>query len=73
MAMQLPEIGVVNWDFTVDHNNNPVLIEANIGGGSIWLTQMANGRLADGPSYGHQRAQGDDRHTTCCSIIQLKQ
>ena len=43
MAQSLPEIGVVNWDFTLDKDNNPVLIEANIDGGSIWLTQMANG------------------------------
>ena len=43
MALQLPEVGVINWDFTIDSDEQPVLIEANIGGGSIWLTQMANG------------------------------
>ena len=43
MALQLPEVGVVNWDFTIDKDYNPILIEANISGGSIWLTQMANG------------------------------
>ena len=43
MAQSLPEIGVGNCDFTLDKNDNPVLIEANIDGGSIWLTQMASG------------------------------
>lgn len=36
--------GVVNWDFTLDENECPVLIEINSDlGGSIWMTQMANG------------------------------
>lgn len=43
MIQSLPEVGVINWDFTIDKDNNPILIEANISGGSIWLTQMANG------------------------------
>ena len=38
-----PRIGVVNWDFTIDDENTPVLIEANLNGGSIWMTEMANG------------------------------
>lgn len=37
------QIGCVNWDFTIDESGNPVLIEANILGGSIWLFQMAHG------------------------------
>ncbi len=40
----IPQIGCINWDFTIDDNGNPILIEANIRGGSIWLFQMAHGR-----------------------------
>ena len=43
MHSAIPQIGVVNWDFTIDHEEEPVLIEANINGGSIWLPQMAWG------------------------------
>ena len=43
MHETLPELGCVNWDFTIDENGAPILIEANIMGGSIWLSQMANG------------------------------
>lgn len=44
----LPQIGIVNWDFTVDASNEAVLVEANIGGGSIWLPQTAHGKGAFG-------------------------
>jgi len=43
MHEMVPQIGVVNWDFTIDENGIPVLIEANIKGGSVWLPQMAHG------------------------------
>lgn len=33
----------MNWDFTLDENGTPILIEANISDGSIWLSQMSNG------------------------------
>ena len=43
----LPQIGCVNWDFTIDTAGDVVLIEANINngkhGGSIWLLEMAHG------------------------------
>ena len=39
----VPQIGVVNWDFTIDELGEPVLIEANCNGGSVWLVQMAHG------------------------------
>lgn len=39
----IPQLGVVNWDFTIDRSGQPVLIEANTAGGSIWLLQMAHG------------------------------
>lgn len=43
MHALIPQIGVINWDFTIDENGNPILIEANIMGGGIWLLQMAHG------------------------------
>lgn len=44
MHARIPQIGVINWDFTLDENECPVLIEINSDlGGSIWMTQMANG------------------------------
>lgn len=43
MHTVIPEVGIINWDFTIDESGNPVLIEINIGFGSIWMTQMANG------------------------------
>lgn len=48
MHEMIPEIGVVNWDFTIDSEGKPVLIEINISGGSIWLPQMAHGKGAFG-------------------------
>ena len=39
----IPQIGCINWDFTINADGEPVLIEANICGGSIWLFQMAHG------------------------------
>lgn len=43
MHAAIPQLGVVNWDFTLDEGGNPVLIEANCNNGSIWLPQMAHG------------------------------
>ena len=42
--MVIPQLGVINWDFTIDEREEAVLIEANICGGSIWLIQMAHGK-----------------------------
>lgn len=42
--MVIPQLGVINWDFTLDNEGKAVLIEANICGGSIWLIQMAHGK-----------------------------
>lgn len=39
----LPQMGCLNWDFTIDENGNPVLIEANVMKGSVWLIEMAHG------------------------------
>ena len=39
----IPQVGVYNWDFTIDRDGNPVLIEANTKEGSPWMLQMAHG------------------------------
>ena len=39
----LPQLGVVNWDFTIDQNGKPVLVEANTRSGSIRGGQMLRG------------------------------
>lgn len=36
-------IGVVSWDFTVDKEDNVVIIEANFRGQSVWFPQMLSG------------------------------
>ena len=43
---RLPRIGIVSWDFTVDKDGNPVLIEANIKSQSIWFPQIVHGKGA---------------------------
>ena len=48
MHRAIPQLGLVNWDFTIDFDENPILIEANTSGGSVWLFQMAWGRSAFG-------------------------
>ena len=44
MHMLIPQLGCYNWDFTLNEKGNPVLIEVNIVGGSIWAAQMAHGK-----------------------------
>ena len=44
----LPQFGCVNWDFTINENGSPVLIEANVRAGSIWLVEIAHGKGAFG-------------------------
>lgn len=39
----LPQMGCVNWDFTIDENGDALLIEANTMFGSPWMLQMAHG------------------------------
>lgn len=40
----LPHTNIVSWDFSVDVEGNPVLIEANIMGQGIWASQMIFGK-----------------------------
>lgn len=44
----IPQVGCINWDFTLDESGFPLLIEANMLGGSIWLFEMAHGKGAFG-------------------------
>lgn len=44
----IPQYGCINWDFTIDAHGDPILIEANMTGGSIWLIEMAHGHGAFG-------------------------
>ena len=44
----IPQIGVANWDFTIDEDGIPVLVEVNITSGSVWLPQIAHGKGAFG-------------------------
>ena len=52
LQLAIPQVGVVNWDFTINEKGEPILIEANmkneIQSGSIWLPQMAHGKGAFG-------------------------
>lgn len=48
----IPQLGVINWDFTIDQKGTPILIEANINGGSIWLFELAHGCGAFGEDTG---------------------
>lgn len=39
----LPQLGIINWDFTLNEEAEPILIEANCSGGGCWVFQMAHG------------------------------
>lgn len=39
----MPQIKMISWDWSLDINNVPVLIEINISGQSVWFPQMLNG------------------------------
>lgn len=40
---RLPGVRIISWDFTLDKNNIPVLIESNLLGQSIWFPQIVSG------------------------------
>ncbi len=41
-------IGIISWDFTVDSDNNIVVVEANYKGQSVWFPQMLSGEALFG-------------------------
>ena len=43
MHQMMPQIGLVYWDFTLDDNCDPVLIECNIINGTVYAIQMTHG------------------------------
>lgn len=43
MHEAIPQMGCINWDFTINKEGVPVLIEANMKDGSVWLVEMAHG------------------------------
>ena len=44
MHGRYPHIGIISWDYTVNEDSMPVLIEANIMGQSAWIVQMIHGK-----------------------------
>ena len=43
---RIPHIGIVSWDFTVNKDGVPVLIEANLRNQGIWFPQIIHGKGA---------------------------
>lgn len=43
-----PKVGCINFDLTLNENEEVVLIEANMEYGAVWLPQMAHGKCAFG-------------------------
>lgn len=39
-----PHLGMISWDFMVSEDGDPVLIEANYWGQSVWFTQIVHGK-----------------------------
>jgi len=39
----VPMLKMISWDWSLDENDKPVLIEMNISGQSVWFPQMVNG------------------------------
>ena len=48
MHEAVPQVGVVNWDFTLGEDGEAVLMEGNMRSGSIWLIEMAHGKAVFG-------------------------
>ncbi|MCI8635370.1 MAG: hypothetical protein HFJ05_07195 [Eubacterium sp.] len=44
MHMKFPRITYISWDFTVDEDENIVLIEVNLFGQGVWLPQIVSGQ-----------------------------
>ena len=48
MHEAIPQVGVINWDFTIDEAGEAILMEGNMLSGSIWLIEMAHGKAVFG-------------------------
>ena len=53
MHQLIPQVGLVYWDFTIDVDGNPVLIECNVFNGTIYAIQMTLGV----PAFGDKTAE----------------
>ncbi len=42
---RFPQFGIISWDFAIDEDGDPVLIEYNVGRGGIHIHQLCNGPL----------------------------
>ena len=43
-----PMVGMISWDVTVDENDRIIVVEMNIVGQAVWISQMAHGKGAFG-------------------------
>lgn len=50
---KIPQLDLVSWDFTVDKDENVVLIEANTNDHSIWFPQMVSSKAIFGEYTGY--------------------
>lgn len=48
MHEKTPHVRIVSWDFTLDDNDEIVLLEFNIFGQSVWFPQMVSGKAVFG-------------------------
>lgn len=45
---RIPQLGIVSWDFSVNHKKQVTLIEINTRDQAVWFTQMVNGEAVFG-------------------------
>lgn len=48
LHQRIPQIGMISWDVTVDDKGSVVIVEINLQGQTIWMSQMSNGKGAFG-------------------------
>lgn len=53
MHQMIPQVGMVYWDYTIDSEGEPVLIECNVFNGTIYAIQMTLGV----PAFGERTAE----------------
>ena len=52
MHANLPDLGILSWDLSLDTEGAVVLIEVNTTGQSAWFCQMVNGESLFGENTG---------------------
>lgn len=53
MHQMIPQLGLIYWDFTINTDGEPVLIECNVFNGTIYAIQMTHGV----PAFGDNTAE----------------